>query len=989
MFMFDLIQFRRIGRYCKALILLFLLFFLIMPGFACEVYAGTDDITVSVGDSSGAATDKQYPNAVVTGAVNQVVITIDSGSFSTDSSYTVVSQDIKGLSKTFSVSNAEEAQALIRSTHFSIASDKQNQTVTITVSGGQTDFSALPSYATIKVTQKNVDGVPHYYGYVTVNPENGYNGANSIRFSDAYALAKKLIYNGQKGYLATITSKAEDEILDNITMNMGWGGGGRVKPADAALNGDTFTPNGNIIGPYVGSTKWYWVCGPEAGQEFSFTNWEINEPNGQISSSKAEYLLMLHNMAQKRWNDVDNSSYKLPGFFVEWSEGSSQGSLFAMSVTTLDRHKHSFSYSASENVITATCSNSDGNCDLPGLVDKLTLTAEDAAYTGNPYGGATTDKATFANANIGDALYYLPDGTTLTNSSNSGALGEGLAPVNIGSYIVKVTVTDKTDSTKTATAIDSFEITKGQRPAGSMYISVTSPIIYGQKPIDLQVVNTLSDTPNTKVYYSTSSVVDPTTATECDLTNLPILDAGTYYFFATAEETDNYASFTTPVAELKVNPKPIGVTWTNTELNYNGVEQGPVATAKEEDLVKSTDTVSLDVSGKQINAGEYTATATSDNTNYVVKDADKQQDYSIKKVELILYPAAQVIHAGQTILSDISVIRAKNLVNNESLESALGTQASLVKVVCNTPYDTKGTYDLLIDKGSVSPANYTISTEAGTLTVTDSGSPIKPDPTDPSCGDIYTETIKEENLPEAQLTSLTPEVAEEVLGEDDVEKVKSGADALIYLDLSDATQRVKTTSGVMDEFNNAKSAGMTMYEDTILDLSLYKRILGSTPTEPEKLTELGTTVSITVEVPIELTEVPSGYTREFEVIRRHVDSTGNASYEKLSASYNNGRITFATNKFSEYALMYIDRLIPVPPTGGGSGDGGKVLPSDSYMLQMALKNKAGANIVPVFGGSYKFVSPKTSDTKEIYVFTALMVVGAAAVVLALKKRKSK
>ena len=123
-------------------------------------------------------------------------------------------------------------------------------------------------------------------------------------------------------------------------------------------------------------------------------------------------------------------------------------------------HTHSFTYSASGAVLKATCEVTD--CDLNATPTTLTLTAPTSlAYDGKAkeVTFAAGEEAAWTAAGCAtptDIEYYLASGTTMlekTTNANSGAAGEGKAPVNVGSYVAKVTV----DTNKTATL--SFTIT--------------------------------------------------------------------------------------------------------------------------------------------------------------------------------------------------------------------------------------------------------------------------------------------------------------------------------------------------------------------------------------------------------------------------------------------------------------------------------------------------------------------------------------------------
>lgn len=70
-----------------------------------------------------------------------------------------------------------------------------------------------------------------------------------------------------------------------------------------------------------------------------------------------------------------------------------------------------------------------------------------------------------------------------------------------------------------------------------------------------------------------------------------------------------------------------------------------------------------------------------------------------------------------------------------------------------------------------------------------------------------------------------------------------------------------------------------------------------------RLSILKTKVSISVDLPEDVEEVEEGYTRKYYVIRIH-----DGKAEKLDAELVDGKITFETDKFSNYTLTYVDTL---------------------------------------------------------------------------------
>lgn len=104
------------------------------------------------------------------------------------------------------------------------------------------------------------DAAPAAFGtsfYEFVEVADPFTGQNNT-WATANAAAAASTYNGQNGYLATITSQAENDFLFGLTAGSYTG----------------FT--GAWIG---GKSPEGWLTGPEAGQGFTYTNWGGVEPN--------------------------------------------------------------------------------------------------------------------------------------------------------------------------------------------------------------------------------------------------------------------------------------------------------------------------------------------------------------------------------------------------------------------------------------------------------------------------------------------------------------------------------------------------------------------------------------------------------------------------------------------------------------------------------------------------------------------------------------
>lgn len=147
----------------------------------------------------------------------------------------------------------------------------------------------------------------HYYELV------GFDDNFRLDWNEAKAYAEDLTFKGANGYLATLTSVAEDDFVWNLGAQ------------DYFLGAyDVSSRNGS--GQWV-HNEWHWVT----GESFSFANWLPGEPNHWQDGSDAtpgneDYLMYWG--AVRGWNDtnVDSSyiengvlKYTTKGFVVEFA----------------------------------------------------------------------------------------------------------------------------------------------------------------------------------------------------------------------------------------------------------------------------------------------------------------------------------------------------------------------------------------------------------------------------------------------------------------------------------------------------------------------------------------------------------------------------------------------------------------------------------------------------------------------------------------------
>lgn len=132
-------------------------------------------------------------------------------------------------------------------------------------------------------------GNGHWYEYIDTN----------LTWDDAFAAANASTFLGMQGYLATVTSDAENTFASIVVANgsLAWLGG---SDAGAPVN------------------DWTWRNGPEAGQAFTYANWNAGEPNNCCGG---EDYLHTNFGAAAAWNDHGGpgNANQANGYLVEYS----------------------------------------------------------------------------------------------------------------------------------------------------------------------------------------------------------------------------------------------------------------------------------------------------------------------------------------------------------------------------------------------------------------------------------------------------------------------------------------------------------------------------------------------------------------------------------------------------------------------------------------------------------------------------------------------
>ena len=164
----------------------------------------------------------------------------------------------------------------------------------------------------ISITLEDADFLPetgHFYRFVE---------KSNLSWSSAKAEADMATYYGLKGYMATITSKVENDFIKLKTKGVGW-----IGASDAVSEGQwrwVTGPEGTEDG---GKGRLFYITGsgPVAGE---YTNWNTGEPNNVNGGENYAHITVFPNNAASsyKWNDLPDSGgtgdYASRGYLIEF-----------------------------------------------------------------------------------------------------------------------------------------------------------------------------------------------------------------------------------------------------------------------------------------------------------------------------------------------------------------------------------------------------------------------------------------------------------------------------------------------------------------------------------------------------------------------------------------------------------------------------------------------------------------------------------------------
>ncbi len=222
----------------------------------------------------------------------------------------------------------------------------------------------------------------------------------------------------------------------------------------------------------------------------------------------------------------------------------------------------------------------------------------------------------------------------------------------------------------------------------------------------------------------------------------------------------------------------------------------------------------------------------------------------------------------------------------------------------------------------------------------------------PNSGKIETDKEQGENTPDADFGMSKEDLANAVLTTEEQKLLATGTDMKIILSIDNMNASVNQ-SDKQAVTGKAEKYKVGQY----LDINLYK-LIGS---DRIQVSQTNRKIKLVLTIPDDLKNADSKTTRSYAVVRVH-----NKAAELLSDTDNDkATITFETDRFSTYALVYKDTAI----SGGDDGNtNGKVDGSDKT-------NKGSGD------DTEKDNEPKTGETTSVEICATLAMIAGLSYLL--------
>ena len=251
----------------------------------------------------------------------------------------------------------------------------------------------------------------------------------------------------------------------------------------------------------------------------------------------------------------------------------------------------------------------------------------------------------------------------------------------------------------------------------------------------------------------------------------------------------------------------------------------------------------------------------------------------------------------------------------------------------------------------------------------------------PEPGKTDTKLDSDKNAPAVSVDS--DKVNDAILTDDDKKAIEAGKNVDVKISVTDAANKVSSDAkaAIEDALKAAADKNASVKVGQYLDISIKKTVGGEKPTDVK---ETAKKISFTVDIPETMKNTDKNVSRTYYIIRMH-NNKAEVIATASQAEVESGKITFATDKFSTYALAYADASVKSDDGTNTTPDDGKK--DDTTVTTPDNGNNAAGGTSTGSTTDTTDTTPKTGDTNAS-MWMLLAIMGMAGIAFVTAKKRS-
>ena len=248
----------------------------------------------------------------------------------------------------------------------------------------------------------------------------------------------------------------------------------------------------------------------------------------------------------------------------------------------------------------------------------------------------------------------------------------------------------------------------------------------------------------------------------------------------------------------------------------------------------------------------------------------------------------------------------------------------------------------------------------------------------PEPGKTDTKLDSDKDAPAVSVDS--DKVNDAILTDDDKKAIEAGKNVDVKISVTDAANKVSSDAkaAIEDALKAAADKNASVKVGQYLDISIKKTVGGEKPTDVK---ETAKKISFTVDIPETMKNTDKNVSRTYYIIRMH-DNKAEVIATASQAEVESGKITFATDKFSTYALAYAD--VTVKPDDGNKGNETVTKPDDGNKNEATAPDTATADNTSETSDE----TVTSGDNNRTAMWIILAFIGISGIVVMTGKKKN-